>query len=150
MTLGSANSSSASSIDLVEPVNGYISRIEITADDGDLLITPKSLCYVAGDFTVSGTLRTSTSINTTAGDAATINAVSGRFRKDATGSTFTLTNNKITTSSIILLTYASAPGITGFNMVAVAGSGSAVITFYTSGVAAAPSANTDVNFLIVN
>lgn len=92
----------------------------------------------------------SKTINTTAGDSATINCPAGRFRKDTSGSTFTLTNSFITANSIIQLTYASAPGITGFNMVAVAGSGSVVITFYTSGAAAAPTADTDVNFLVIN
>jgi hypothetical protein len=89
-------------------------------------------------------------INASADDSATIDSIAGRFRKDTSGSTFTLTNNLITANSIILLSYASSPGITGFTMVGVAGAGSAVITFYTSGAAGAPTADTDVNFLVVN
>ncbi len=91
-----------------------------------------------------------TGINTTAGDSATINARAGRFKKDTSGSTFTLTNSFITADSIILLTMASDPGITGFDLYVTAGSGSAVITFETSGVAAAPANNLDVNFYIIN
>lgn len=90
------------------------------------------------------------SINTTAGDSATINTTVGRFRKDTSGTTFTLTNSFITANSIIHLTYASDPGITGFDAIVVAGAGSAVITFFTSGVAAAPTANTDINFIVIN
>lgn len=89
-------------------------------------------------------------IDATAGDAATVNAVAGRFRKDATGTTFTLTNSFITANSIVMLQYASDTGITGFDSYVVAGAGSAVITFTTSGVAAAPTNNTDVNFLVIN
>lgn len=91
-------------------------------------------------------------IDTTAGDSATINAMAGRFRKDATGETFTLTNSFITANSIILLTWATT-GITGgTKTVVVAGSGSATITFEdpTTGIATAPSANTDINFIVIN
>ena len=91
-------------------------------------------------------------IDTTAGDSATINAMAGRFRKDATGETFTLTNSFITANSIILLTWATT-GITGgTKTVVVADSGSATITFEdpTTGLAAAPSANTDINFIVIN
>lgn len=91
-----------------------------------------------------------TAINTTAGDAATINGSAGRFRKDASGSTFTLTNSFINANTIISLTFASDLGITGNQISVVAGSGSAVITFWTAGVAAAPAANQDVNFVIIN
>lgn len=42
--------------------------------------------------------------DTTSGDAATINSVTGRFKKDSSGSTFTLTNSFITTNSAITLT----------------------------------------------
>lgn len=93
---------------------------------------------------------TTKAINTTAGDGATINSPTGRFRKDTSGSTFTLTNSYITANSIIILQYASDPGITGFDNIVVAGAGSAVITFTTSGVAAAPTSNTDMNFLVIN
>ena len=89
-------------------------------------------------------------INSSAGDAATINSIAGRFRKDNTGSTFTLTDSYITANSIVLMTYASAPGVTGFETSVSADAGSATITFTTSGVAAAPAASTDINFFIVN
>lgn len=84
-------------------------------------------------------------IDTTAGDSATINSIAGRFRKDTTGATFTLTNSYITANSIIILTLASDPGLASSAIFVVAGAGSAVITFQTI-----PLANTDVNFFIIN
>lgn len=102
------------------------------------------------DMKFNGELLLTSGINTTAGDAATIQAQTGRFRKDATGTTFTLTNANITANSIIIITYASDPGITGFDSYVVAGAGSAVITFTTSGVPDAPSNSTDINFVIYN
>jgi hypothetical protein len=95
-------------------------------------------------------LKLTSGINTTAGDAATINAQSGRFRKDATGSSFILTNAYITANSIIVLTNVTTGITTGNQLSIQAGSGSATITFETSGVAAAPSANMDVNFILIN
>lgn len=89
-------------------------------------------------------------INTTAGDAATINYLRGRFRKDASGSTFTLTSKYITANSIILVSLVTAGITTGYQISVQAGAGSATITFETAGVAAAPSANCDVNFHILN
>lgn len=91
-------------------------------------------------------------INTSAGDSATINALSGRFRKKSTsGTDFTLTNSFITANSIILLTFASVPGAAGYDApIVVASAGSAIIYFKTASVAAAPSNNVDVNFLIIN
>lgn len=101
---------------------------------------------VSGGFTV-----TTKAINTTAGDAATINSTNGRFRKDNTGATFVLTNSQITANSIILLTFASDPGATGYDSpVVTAIAGSATITFKTAGVAAAPTNNTDINFFVIN
>lgn len=99
-----------------------------------------------------GGLSTSTGINTSAGDAATINAPSGRFRKDNSGSVFTLTNSLIGTNSLIILTPVTA-GLTGGKYLTVqAGTGSATITFedISTGVATAPSGSMDVNFWIVN
>lgn len=84
-------------------------------------------------------------IDTTAGDAATINSIAGRFRKDTTGATFTLTNSFITANSIILLTYSSDPGVISSSLFVVPAAGSAVITFQT-----VPLANTDVNFFVIN
>lgn len=111
-----------------------------------------ALWVQAGALRFDGDFRfgAATNIDTTAGDGATINAIRGRFRKDTTGSTFTLTNSFITANSIIILQYASDPGITGFDNICVAGAGSAVITFTTSGVPAAPTDNTDMNFLVIN
>lgn len=54
---------------------------------------------------INGLQLWSTVVNdTTSGDAATINSVVGRFKKDDSGSTFTLTNSFITTNSAITLT----------------------------------------------
>lgn len=94
---------------------------------------------------------TNPTINTTAGDGATINNITGRFRKDTSGSTFTLTSSFITANSIIQLTFASAPGATGYDApIVVAGAGSAVITFGTASAPASPGNDVDVNFLILN
>ncbi len=85
-------------------------------------------------------------INTTSGDAATIDAVSGRFRKDSSGSTFTLTNSFITANSIIMLTPANAAlDVTAVTWTVSAGAGTATITF-----GLAPSADFNMNFLIEN
>jgi len=86
----------------------------------------------------------STSINTTSGDSVTINAVAGRFRKDTSGTTFTLTNSFINANSIILLTMVQLDA-TATRAVVSATSGSATITFD-----AAPTSNLDVNFLVIN
>lgn len=89
-------------------------------------------------------------IDVTTGDGATINTTAGRFRKDATGTTFTLTNSFITANSIILLQIVTA-GLTTGNIVTVqAGVGSATIEFQTGGTSAAPSADADVNFFVIN
>lgn len=86
------------------------------------------------------------SINTTAGDSATINQLAGRFRKDTSGSTFALTNSFITSNSIILLTAANSAIDASATNWTVSISGSvATITFN-----AAPTANFDMNFLVIN
>lgn len=119
--------------------------------DAPIVNFPQNTLSTLAGFDASKNLVSLTSsINTTAGDSATINSRVGRFRKDTTGTTFTLTNSFITANSIIQLTLASDPGITGFDFFVVAGAGSAVITFTTSGVAAAPTNNLDVNFLVIN
>lgn len=92
-----------------------------------------------------GLVSGSKTIDTTAGDAATINAICGRFRKDTTGATFTLTNSYITANSIIFLTLASDPGVASSALFVTAAAGSATITFQTL-----PLANTDVNFFVIN
>lgn len=113
--------------------------------------------FLTGDAASFATMSSSTglsfaskAINTTAGDAATIDSPVGRFRKDNSGSTFTLTDSFITANSIIVVTLVST-GITTGNQISVqAGSGTATITFETAGVAAAPSGNCDVNFHVFN
>lgn len=94
----------------------------------------------------NGNLSLTKGINTTAGDSATINAVVGRFRKDTSGATFTLTNSFITANSIIVLTAANAAiDATTTGWTVSAGAGSATITFN-----AAPTANFDMNFMVIN
>jgi hypothetical protein len=94
----------------------------------------------------NGNLSLTKGIDTTSGDSATINAVVGRFRKDTSGSTFTLTNSFITANSIIVLTPAnSGLDLTATGWTVNAGSGSATITFN-----AAPTANFDMNFMVIN
>lgn len=111
---------------------------------------------VAGNVNiVGGGLRFSDKgIDTTAGDSATINSTIGRFRKDTTGTTFTLTNSYITANSIIQLTCSSSGGDEPRVLSVVAGAGSAVITFWITilGVMTAnsPGANLDVDFTIFN
>ncbi len=118
---------------------------------GTSIVTPVGT--FATSVTSAALTFSNTSINTTAGDSATINASAGRFRKDTSGSTFTLTNSFITSSNtVVLLTWVTA-GLTGGTKTSVAaGSGSAVITFEdpTTGIAAAPSANADINFTVIN
>lgn len=85
-------------------------------------------------------------VNTTAGDAATINAISGRFRKDATGATFTVTNSYITANSIVLLTPANAAiDATATTWTVDVSGGNILVTFN-----AAPTANFDMNFFVIN
>lgn len=91
--------------------------------------------------------------NTTSGDGATIDEPSGSFIKDATGTTFTLTNALITAKSKLICTMAGDLTATGHAISVVEGTGSAVITFWTLGggaTAAAPSGNQEVNFWVVN
>lgn len=120
----------------------------------------KSLVYGIFDalttnqfFTVNGHLLvredlqfTTKAIDTTAGDSVTINSPAGRFRKDTSGTTFTLTNSFITANSIIQLTPANAAiDATATTWTILAGVGSAVIEFN-----GAPTANFDMNFLVIN
>ena len=116
---------------------------------GSFIISSAGNTRITFDDT-NGIAIASKGINTTAGDAATINSLTGRFRKDTTGSTFTLTNSFINANSIIVLTNTTAGLTTGNQLSVVAGVGSATITFETAGVAAAPSANADINFWVIN
>ncbi len=104
------------------------------------------------NFTVrnDGAIATTYSVNATAGDAITINKAAGQFVKDQTGTTFTLTNSLITTSSQILFSRNTVGVTTGNDIVVVAGSGSAVFTFQTAGVAGNPSADIAISFFVLN
>lgn len=115
----------------------------ITASTGTL--TGQGLQLASGSVSV-----TSKSINTTPGDAATINSPTGRFRKDTSGNTFVLTNNLITTNSIIILTIVTTGVTTGYDLAVTANAGSATITFQTAGSGAAPNTDCDVNFWVIN
>lgn len=111
------------------------------------ITTSLALWIQAGTFRFDGDIVSGTkTINTTAGDSATINATCGRFRKDTSGTVFTLTNSYITANSIIQLTPANAAiDATATSWTISAGAGSATITFN-----AAPTANFDMNFDIIN
>lgn len=93
-----------------------------------------------------GRLYADYTIDTTAGDSATVNKAAGRFRKDTTGTAFTLTNSVITANSVIMLTPANAAiDVTATTWTVSAGAGSATITFNV-----APTANFDMNFFVVS
>lgn len=107
--------------------------------------------FQAATITSEGLAITSKAINTTTGDIATINAVAGRFRKDNSGTTFTLTNSYITANSIVMLQIATVGLTAGNNVAVVAGSGVTTITFQSAaGIAEAPNASADVNFWVIN
>ena len=95
----------------------------------------------------SGAIEISTKvIDVTSGDAATINSTVGRFRKDNSGATFTLTNSLIVANSVILLTPANAAiDASATTWTVSAGVGSATITFN-----AAPAADFNMNFFVLN
>lgn len=107
--------------------------------------TLNGLNLASGGFSV-----TSKTINTTAGDGATINSPIGRFRKDTSGNTFVLTNSFITANSIIVLTLGTTGVTSGYQLVVTPTAGSATITFETAGSGAAPNKDCDVNFIIMN
>lgn len=135
-TLLLPNSATANYIVFANATNQYSESVNLQFNGTTLTTTELSF--------------SNSSINSTAGDAATINSPTGRFRKDTSGTTFTLTNSFITANSFILLTAASDLSVTGNVFSVVAGSGSAVITFWTAGVgSAAPTANQDINFWVV-
>jgi len=105
---------------------------------------------VQGNMIIDALTVSNKGINTTAGDGATIDSHTGRFRKDTSGSSFTLTNSYITTNSIVVLTLVTTGITAGYQLSVQAGSGTATITFETAGVGAAPNANCDVNFWVIN
>lgn len=120
---------------------------------------PNATLTVIGDASVSATSSlnglqlvsggysvTTKVIDATAGDAVTINSPIGQFRKDATGTTFVLTNSQITANSVIMLTPANAAiDATAIGWTVSKGAGSATITFNL-----APTANFDMMFMIMN
>ena len=114
-----------------------------TSDAGGSGTTLQSLTT---KFTIkkSGSIEIPKTIDTSAGDSVTIDKVHGRFRKDTTGTTFTLTNAYITANSTVHLTPCQIDA-TATSWGVAAGAGSAVITFN-----AAPTANFDMNFLVIN
>lgn len=114
-------------------------RINLTADEGAGNVNIDGTLVMAEGKSLSGS-----AIDTTAGDAAEINTMAGRFRKDTSGATFTLTNSLITANSIVMLQIVTVDA-TATRATVVAGAGSAVITFD-----AAPTGNVDVNFWVVN
>lgn len=97
-----------------------------------------------------GAIATTYSINATAGDAITIDKAAGSFVKDATGTTFTLTNSLITASSQIFWSTNTTGITTGYDIAVVPGAGSAVFTFQTAGIAAAPNIDMKISFLVLN
>lgn len=128
--------------------NVGINKTSLTATlDISGTMSVSSTASVNGIELVSGSMSVTTKgINTTAGDAATINSPAGRFRKDTSGTTFTLTNSFITANSILIITLASDPGAPLTHAIWTSCSaGSATITWD-----AAPTNNTDVNFFLVN
>lgn len=135
-------------------------KLEIRGDDStdasySLMVKSSSVIdSVLFNVRNDGSIETKKVINSTAGDDATINASSGRFRKDASGTTFALTNSLITSESTIILTPAGNLPEAGYLYSVVAGAGSAVITFWSVllnvSVADAPTANFDLNFLVIN
>lgn len=130
---------------------GPVTIASATASANGYSLTVGGTSLLGGINISSGGMTVTTKgINTTAGDAATINSPVGRFRKDTSGSSFTLTNSQITANSIIVLTLVSSGITAGYQLSVQAGAGSATITFETNGVAAAPNANCDVNFCVIN
>lgn len=134
----STGTGTSGNINFMSAPAGTVSNAVQNALDTALTITGE------GDINYGGAVIQS--INTTAGDAATINFLRGRFRKDTSGSTFTLTSKYITANSIIMLTPANS-GIdaSATTWTASAGAGSATIKFNAD-----PTSNFDMNFFIAN
>lgn len=118
-------------------------RIRTTDNSANIVIDPNG----GGSVVISTDLEfTLKEINTTASDTATINSPAGRFRKDNTGASFTVTCSYSTLDSVIDITLASDPGDPdAYHYYVVASDGSFEVVF-----AVAPANNTDVNFVIIN
>lgn len=117
--------------------------------NGDAIISSSisagGLVLSAGSLTV-----TSKILNTTSGDAATINSPTGSFRKDNSGTIFVLTNSFITANSVIIPAIKTIGITSGYFVRWVCTTGSVTFIFETNGVAAAPNIDCDVNFYITN
>lgn len=133
---GSVQSVTGNIVDNSDVLNPIVSGLNSVTGG-----TKGSLIYV--DSTGTAIMITPT-VNTNAGDSATMNTISGRFRKDNSGNQFTLNNTFITSNSIIIFSFASSALSTVTAWVA-AGNGSAVFTFQNT-----PPANLDINFFIIN
>lgn len=92
-----------------------------------------------------GTPRMSVTTDAVAGDSATINAPAGSFVKDTSGTTFTLTNSLVSTTTLPFYTVISAPGDTSYIVSCVPTANTLTFTW-----SAAPTANTTVAFHIIN
>lgn len=132
--------------------------------NGDIFIGPGAVTQVANlydshlfgnwvvdEVTTQELIDSNKTINIIAGDSAVINSISGRFRKDITGTSFVLTNSFISVNSIVLLQVVTPGLTTGGFPVPVAGAGICTITFQNNdGSAVAPNIDADVNFFVIN
>ena len=143
------NSNGGFGIGNLTAINASTTRLQVRGigtSTGTLALFEDQSGTLALQLSDNGELSLKKGIDTTTGDAATINATVGRFRKDTSGTTFTLTNSFITANSIISLTPANAAiDATATGWTVNAGAGSATITFN-----AAPTANFDMNFVVIN
>jgi len=119
----------------------------ITLTDASQTLSNKTIATptVTTSATIPQVIDPNKVIDVTTGDAATINAMAGRFRKDNSGALFTLTNSYVTANSIVIITIATNLGATVMGVEAVAGAGFFYVYFN-----AAPAADTDINFLVIN
>lgn len=124
-----------------------------TATQDFQLMTPSGLSsavFTNANITAKGLVITNKSQNISAGNSATINATTGSFRKSSSGTTFVLSNNLISSTSIVILQMATAGITTGYDMAVSTAYGSATIYFQSAGVLAAPSSICDINFWVIN
>jgi hypothetical protein len=97
------------------------------------------------DFAPLSGLKLDYAADAVAGDAATINKPSGRFVKDTSGTSFTLTNSFISATSQVRVVKETVEANNATVLTVVPASGSCVIT-----LAAAPAANCTYSFYVVN
>ncbi len=136
--------------------NDTTAAINISVSDGTMPVSvlsalaAGSVGYVnvfPDSIQVVGKFSLDKDINTAASDSGNYdNISSGRFRKDTSGSTFTINSNRINPDAIIILTPANAAiDATATIWTVSAGAGTATITFN-----APPTSNFNMNFLILN